>query len=126
MTNQKAQDDSIKATMEKYPELKERVGSTPSALEVIEELRRLLEEKDRKIMQESEPTVIMSAQVPVSLRTRVQEIAKAHENLSMKRIIVDSLNDYIDAHPELVPDGNDRKDDQKEKSSDQQKQRWRS
>lgn len=123
MTNQKAQDDSIKATMEKYPELKERVGSTPSALEVIEELRRLLEEKDRKIMQESEPTVIMSAQVPVSLRTRVQEIAKAHENLSMKRIIVDSLNDYIDAHPELVPDGNDRKDDQKEKSSDQQKQR---
>lgn len=112
-----SQKDQISAFIEKYPELKDR-GITPDSpiTKVLDEISALLEEKDKRLEEESEPTALLSAHVPKSLKERVSAIAKSNSGLTMRQMIIESLYDYIYKHPELLPE-DDKKESKKEDST---------
>ena len=105
-----SQKDQISEFIEKYPELKDR-GITPDSpiTKVLDEISTLLEEKDKRLEEESEPTALLSAHVPKSLKERVSAIAKSNNGLTMRQMIIESLYDYIYKHPELSQ-GNEQKE----------------
>lgn len=100
-----SQKDQISAFIEKYPELKDR-GITPDSpiTKVLDEISALLEEKDKRLEEESEPTALLSAHVPKTLKERVSSVAKNNSGLTMRQIIIESLYDYLYKHPELLPE----------------------
>lgn len=108
-----SQKDQISLFIEKYPELKDR-GITPDSpiTKVLDEISALLEEKDRRLEEESEPTALLSAHVPKTLKERVSAVAKHNSGLTMRQIIIESLYDYLYKHPELLPE-NDKKESKK-------------
>ena len=108
-----SQKDQISAFIEKYPELKDR-GITPDSpiTKVLDEISALLEEKDKRLEEEAEPTALLSAHVPKTLKERVSAVAKHNSGLTMRQIIIESLYDYLYKHPELLPE-NDKKESKK-------------
>lgn len=112
-----SQKEQISLFIEKYPELKDR-GITPDSpiTKVLDEISTLLEEKDKRLEEESEPTALLSAHVPKSLKERVSSIAKSNNGLTMRQMIIESLYDYIYKHPELLPE-DDKKESKKEDST---------
>lgn len=106
-----SQKDQISAFIEKYPELKDR-GITPDSpiTKVLDEISALLEEKDKRLEEESEPTALLSAHVPKTLKERVSAVAKNNSGLTMRQIIIESLYDYLYKHPELLPEDEQKED----------------
>lgn len=107
--NQTAQQNN---PLDAFPELKEKLGDAAKPEEIIEEMARLLAERDRRLAVESEPTAILSAQIPVSLRDKVSSIAESHHGLSRKKIIVDALYLYLDENPKLVEEAEEYREKQ--------------
>lgn len=107
--NQAAQQNN---PLDAFPELKEKLGDAAKPEDIIEEMAKLLAERDRRLAVESEPTAILSAQIPVSLRDKVSDIAESHHGLSRKKIIVDALYLYLDENPKLVEEAQAYKEKQ--------------
>lgn len=98
-----SQKDHIAGIVEKYPELADRgITENTPITDVLDEVSKLLEERDERLNARQEKLVLLSAQVPVSLKKKVQKMSK-YTGTPMKRIISDSLYEYMSRNPQLLP-----------------------